>query len=125
MPSPRQRLERKSNGERPVKMVVRPPDIKLKTPPIKLPKIVVPPIVIPEIKVPPVDLGPVVRTLNGLIGAVSDLRGVVAGQQKMLDTLAANMSNLKVTTPPRPRTYEVDVDDGNGGTRTMRIRAGK
>jgi len=120
MPSPRDRLTQKANGgSRPIKMVVRPPDIKLKTPEIKIPEIK-----IPEIKVPPVDLGPVVRTLNGLIGAVSDLRGAVAAQQKTILVLAEKVSNIQVTTPPRPRTYEVEVDDGNGGARKLRIRAG-
>ena len=99
---------------------VKPPVVRVKVPTIKIPEIK-----LPTINVPPVDLGPVVRTLNGLINAVSDLRGVVAGQQKTLSTLTEKLSNLKVTLPPRPRTYQVEIDDGDGGTRTMRVRAGK
>lgn len=104
----------------PATVQVQPPRVVIKQPPIKIPEIK-----IPEIRVPPLDLGPIVGVLNSLAGAVSELRVTVASQQETIQTLAKRLSNIKVTMPPRARTYEVDIDDGKGGTRTLRVRASK
>jgi len=100
-------------------VTVQGPRVVVKAPPVKIPEIK-----LPTINVPPPDLGPIVRVLNSLAGAVSELRATVASQQETIQSLAKRLSNIKVTLPPRPRTYQVEIDDGNGGTRTMRVRAG-
>ena len=99
---------------------IRPPKVR-----IQAPKVVVPEIKIPPIMVPPVNFGPISNELSKLNDAVRSLQHVVNEQHTTIESLQKTIANIKITVPPRPRTFVVDIDDGNGGTRQMRVRAGK
>jgi hypothetical protein len=98
----------------------KPPTVR-----VKAPDVVVPEIKIPPIQVPPVNFGPISNELTKLNEAVRALQNVVAFQNATIEKLESRLADIKVTVPPRPRTFEVDIDDGNGGTRRMRVRASK
>jgi hypothetical protein len=75
--------------------------------------------------VPPVNFGPISNELGKLNDAVRSLQNVVDQQHSTIEKLERTIANIEVTVPPRPRTFEVDIDDGNGGTRRMRVRASR
>ncbi len=104
----------------PASVQIRPPTVR-----VKAPKIVVPEIKIPPINIPPVNFGPISNELSKLNDAVRSLQHVVNEQHTTIEKLEKTIANIKITVPSRPRTFEVDIDDGNGGTRRMRVRAGK
>jgi hypothetical protein len=104
----------------PASVQIRPPTVR-----VKAPKIVIPEIKIPPIQIPPVNFGPISNELSKLNGAVRSLQNVVEDQRAMINKLENTIANIKLIVPPRPRTFEVDIDDGNGGTRRMRVRASK
>jgi len=98
----------------------RPPRVR-----VKAPKIVVPEIKIPPIMVPPVNFGPISNELSKLNDAVGQLRHIVDEQHTTIEKLERTIANIKITVPNRPRTFAVEIDDGKGGTRQMRVRASK
>ena len=116
MATPKERL---APVRQAAQVTVQGPRVVVKAPPVKIPEIK-----LPTINVPPPDLRPIVGVLNSLVAAVSELRATVVSQQETMQTLAKRLSNMKITVPPRARTYEVEIDDGKGGKRIMRVRAG-
>ena len=98
----------------------RPPTVR-----IKAPKVVVPEIKIPPIHIPPVNFGPISNELSKLNEAVRSLQHVVNEQHTTIESLQTTIANIEIKIPPRPRTFAVEIEDGNGGMRRMRVRASK
>ena len=99
----------------------RPPTVR-----VKAPKIVIPEIKIPPINVPPVNFGPISNELSKLSRAVDSLQHIVNEQHTTIESLQKTIASINIPVPPpRPRTFSVEIDDGNGGMRKMRVRASK
>lgn len=118
------RLQAPPSSDGNIQMKVTPPPMRVKLPEIKIPDI--------NVAIDADGIAAAVNTLaqsmNMLAQQQAQILQTINDHHAVLNKALGNQPAIKVeapkvTLPPKPRSFTVNVEDGNGETTTMNIRA--